>query len=206
MNCLTSVVTKELQQLNEDVSDEPDNGREQNGEISTSVVAKEVKSSAVTKEVNSEEFVPQVNGCLTDQRGKRQKKRGKFSSKMGRMLKVKKGSGNGGRAKTILSMLIEKNVIQPMETVYYRKKKDGSRMKEGRVTSTGIKCDCCGEIFTLTDFEAHAGSTNHRPSNNIYLEDGRSLFDCQLQVKNDSNLKESWKGSRSCGCDRDIVL
>lgn len=36
-------------------------------------------------------------------------------------------------------------------------------------------------MFTLSNFEAHAGSKLHRPSANIFLDDGRSLTDCQLQ-------------------------
>ncbi|GLT93584.1 hypothetical protein SLE2022_113730 [Rubroshorea leprosula] len=81
--------------------------------------------------------------------------------------------------RTILSWLIDNNVVSILEKVQYQ-----GKSKKGRVTREGIQCDCCFRIFTLTHFEAHAGSTNHRPAANIILEDGRSLSDCQKQVQN----------------------
>ncbi|KAE8731316.1 hypothetical protein F3Y22_tig00002840pilonHSYRG01006 [Hibiscus syriacus] len=55
----------------------------------------------------------------------------------------------------------------------------------GRITRDGIQCNCCSKGFTLTAFEHHAGSTNHRPAANIILDDGtgRSLSDCQRQAR-----------------------
>ncbi|CAK9181680.1 unnamed protein product, partial [Ilex paraguariensis] len=58
----------------------------------------------------------------------------------------------------------------------------------GRITRDGIKCICCQKVFTLSNFEAHSGSTNHRPSANIFLEDGRSLLECQLQLKQNNSV------------------
>ncbi|XP_042045724.1 uncharacterized protein LOC121791994 [Salvia splendens] len=37
--------------------------------------------------------------------------------------------------------------------------------------------------FHTCNFEAHVGSSDRRPSANIYLEDGMSLLECQLQLK-----------------------
>ncbi|KAA8549424.1 hypothetical protein F0562_001103 [Nyssa sinensis] len=91
--------------------------------------------------------------------------------------------------RTVLSWLIENNVVLPGEKVRYCGKKDHRPMAEGWITHEGVKCSCCDKIFTLSKFEAHAGSTNHRPSANIFLEDGRSLFDCQLQLKRNNNLR-----------------
>lgn len=93
--------------------------------------------------------------------------------------------------RTVLSWLIENNVILPRAKVQYRGRKNGSRMIEGRITREGIKCSCCGVIFSLSNFEAHAGSTDHRPSTNIFLEDGRSLLECQLQLKQHSTNRSS---------------
>nr|GEV41247.1 agenet-like domain-containing protein [Tanacetum cinerariifolium] len=91
--------------------------------------------------------------------------------------------------RTILSWLIDNSVLLPRSKVQYRCRKDGHTMKEGRVTRDGIKCSCCQTVFSISKFESHAGSGNRRPSANIFLEDGRSLLDCQLQLKSDQNKR-----------------
>ncbi|KAL2488622.1 PHD finger transcription factor [Forsythia ovata] len=106
--------------------------------------------------------------------------------------------------RTVLSLLIDNNVVLPRAKVQYRCRKDGRPMAEGRITRDGIKCSCCQKNFTLSNFEAHAGSTNHRPSANIFLEDGRSLVECQLQLRRDNSNKRTkfksrqMKASQSC--------
>lgn len=94
--------------------------------------------------------------------------------------------------RTVLSWLIDNDVVLPRAKVQYRGR-NGFPMAEGRVTREGIRCNCCGDIFTLSKFEVHAGSSNHRPAANIFLEDGRSLLECQLQLKR----KEISRCSRS---------
>jgi hypothetical protein len=112
-----------------------------------------------------------------------------------RMLRLNKRARQIGSSlthqtpRTILSWLIDANVVLPRAKVQYRGKKDGRPMKEGRITREGIKCICCQKVFTLSKFEAHAGSNCHRPSENIFLEDGRSLMDCQLQLKRENNVR-----------------
>ncbi|CAK9152060.1 unnamed protein product [Ilex paraguariensis] len=91
--------------------------------------------------------------------------------------------------RTVLSCLIDNNVVLPWAKVCYRGRKDGLPMAKGQITRDGINCSCCQKVFTLSKFEAHAGSTNHRPSANIFLEDGRSLQQCQLQLKLDNNQR-----------------
>ena len=81
--------------------------------------------------------------------------------------------------KTILSSLIENNVVSVGARVHYR-----GKSCSGEIFPQGIKCHCCSKIFYLTAFETHAGSTNHRPAANILLDDGRSLVDCQKQMMN----------------------
>ncbi|XVE55758.1 hypothetical protein DITRI_Ditri03aG0183400 [Diplodiscus trichospermus] len=95
--------------------------------------------------------------------------------------------------KTILSWLIDNNAVSELAKVYYRNKA-GEPLMKGRITRDGIQCDCCFRVFGLTAFEAHAGSTNHRPAANIMLDDGsgRSLSDCQRQVR-DSIMTTSSK-------------
>ncbi|KAL7124732.1 hypothetical protein ABFS83_14G068700 [Erythranthe nasuta] len=90
--------------------------------------------------------------------------------------------------RTILSWLIDNNVVLPRAKVHYRAR-SGLRMAEGRISREGIKCSCCGEIFTLCKFEAHAGSKNHRPCANIFLNDGRSLLECQLELRQHKSNK-----------------
>ncbi|CAI9117140.1 OLC1v1018482C1 [Oldenlandia corymbosa var. corymbosa] len=90
--------------------------------------------------------------------------------------------------KTILSWLIDCKKVEPGTKVHYRNK-NGQRKKEGEIIREGIKCKCCEKVFSLSKFKAHAGSTLHRSSANIFLEDGRSIFDCQLQLKRESKSK-----------------
>ncbi|KAL3619142.1 hypothetical protein CASFOL_036712 [Castilleja foliolosa] len=94
--------------------------------------------------------------------------------------------------KTILSWLIDNDVVLPRAKVEYRGK-NGLPMAEGRICREGIKCNCCGEIFGMSKFEVHAGSTYRRPSASIFLGDGRSLLECQLEIK---QRKGETKGHR----------
>ncbi|KAM1133826.1 hypothetical protein ACFX13_043808 [Malus domestica] len=85
--------------------------------------------------------------------------------------------------RTVLSWLIDSNAVSPNAKVHYRPRRGtDSPLATGQITREGIKCDCCSKVFTLTGFETHAGSTNHRPSAHIILEDGRTLNDCQRQM------------------------
>ncbi|GAV66597.1 PHD domain-containing protein/Agenet domain-containing protein [Cephalotus follicularis] len=97
---------------------------------------------------------------------------------------------SSNQPRTVLSWLIDNDVILPREKVYYHCRKDQQPMAEGRITRKGIECSCCRKYYTLNSFEAHAGSSYHRSSANIFLEDGRSLLDCQRQLRNKMrNLK-----------------
>ncbi|XP_065847455.1 increased DNA methylation 1-like [Euphorbia lathyris] len=86
----------------------------------------------------------------------------------------------------ILCSLMDNNMVAEGAKVHYRPTKSRKKLTEGRITRDGIECDCCRKIFALTKFEAHAGSTNHRPAANIILEDGRSLADCQRLLEGES--------------------
>ncbi|CAN4103076.1 unnamed protein product [Withania somnifera] len=99
--------------------------------------------------------------------------------------------------RTVLSWLIDNNVVLPRAKVQYRGKKDDSPLKEGRITRAGIKCNCCQKVYGISNFEMHAGSSYHRPSANIFLADGRSLLDCQLQMKEKSSVRNMRKRPRS---------
>ncbi|XAR60744.1 Histone acetyltransferase [Bertholletia excelsa] len=120
---------------------------------------------------------------------------GQFSTRVMRSTKrARQGaipSSSYQNPRTVLSWLIDNNVVLPRERVCYLSRKDQRIMAEGRITRDGIKCNCCKQVFTLSKFEGHAGSTYHRPAANIFLEDGRSLLDCQSQLKCCSSTKNS---------------
>ncbi|XP_026378802.1 uncharacterized protein LOC113273268 [Papaver somniferum] len=84
--------------------------------------------------------------------------------------------------RTVLSWLIEHNVVMPREKVRYLSVKDGSIIGEGEINCNGIKCNCCEDVFGLSNFGRHAGSYYTQPSARIFLQDGRSLLDCQKQL------------------------
>ncbi|KAK4834670.1 hypothetical protein QYF36_026574 [Acer negundo] len=96
--------------------------------------------------------------------------------------------------KSVLTRLIESNAVLPMAKVFYRGR--DKPLAEGCITHDGIKCNCCNEVFQLSAFEVHAGSKNHRPAANIFLEDGRSLVDCQRQVDRNNKMSSASKQSR----------
>jgi hypothetical protein len=65
--------------------------------------------------------------------------------------------------------------------VQYLKRRKTRTVLKGKITTDGIQCDCCGETFAISDFEAHAGSKSCQPLKNIFLENGPSLLHCQLE-------------------------
>ncbi|XXG85886.1 hypothetical protein AAC387_Pa11g0892 [Persea americana] len=114
--------------------------------------------------------------------------------------------------RTVLSWLIDNDVVLPRQKVSYRHQKDHYVMAEGKITRQGIRCWCCKKVYSLSGFEAHAGSTNRRPAANIFLEDGRSLLQCQLQIVECSSTfkglrpetDQRVKGDYSC-CESDGI-
>ncbi|AES82199.1 putative histone acetyltransferase chromatin regulator PHD family [Medicago truncatula] len=110
--------------------------------------------------------------------------------KMSIMKKNSEGFGKRGKvlkrggireSYSIVSWLIENKVLVSGTHVFCR----GSEniVKRGSIFSDGIVCNCCRVNFTVSGFEAHAGCTRHRPSISILLEDGRSLFKCQREAR-----------------------
>ncbi|KAI3959876.1 hypothetical protein MKW92_013079 [Papaver armeniacum] len=89
--------------------------------------------------------------------------------------------------RTVLSWLIESNVVLPREKVRYLSLKDNSILGQGKISGNGIKCNCCQQVFGMTNFGRHLGSNCMRPSSRIFLQDGRSLLDCQKQLQ-ENNL------------------
>ncbi|KAJ0021518.1 hypothetical protein Pint_32523 [Pistacia integerrima] len=105
--------------------------------------------------------------------------------------RVKTPTLSNHNPRTLLSWLIDNNVILPRAKVTYRTRKTRRPNAEGRITREGIRCNCCGKVYTLGGFEIHAGSTLCSPASNIFLEDDeRSLLECLLQVLRDGNIRK----------------
>ncbi|CAK7330553.1 unnamed protein product [Dovyalis caffra] len=100
------------------------------------------------------------------------------------------------KPRTVLSWLIDNNIVLPRTKVHYGSRKDRDRAVEGRITRSGIKCSCCGKVYTLSGFELHAGSKSGtsatskycKPAASIFLDDGRSLLECQRQMMHDEKM------------------
>ncbi|KAL6649737.1 hypothetical protein ACP70R_013961 [Stipagrostis hirtigluma subsp. patula] len=95
------------------------------------------------------------------------------------------------RAKTVLSLLIEKNILLPRDKLTYKERSDGPGIKEGSISRDGIRCMCCNEVFTLENFEVHAGSSTPLPSVHMFLKDGRSLSQCLVEFMGGNKPRNS---------------
>ncbi|OMP05049.1 Zinc finger, PHD-type [Corchorus olitorius] len=106
------------------------------------------------------------------------------------------GSENDGYVlydgkRTVLSWMIDLGSVPQDGKVEYmiqrrtRATRDG---KSGRITRDGIQCNCCSDVFTVAEFETHAGSRLRRPFENICLETGTPLLQCLL---------DAWKKQQS---------
>eukprot|EP00899_Mesostigma_viride_P028388 jgi/Mesvir1/8734/Mv02659-RA.1 len=86
------------------------------------------------------------------------------------------GSGSGG-VSLMLRRLVESGAILVGEEVHYRSKK-GEVLLTGVVREGGIECHHCNTVVSLSVFEIHSGSTNHRPSAHTFIpRRGQSLQD-----------------------------
>ncbi|KAI9395286.1 hypothetical protein POPTR_005G211100v4 [Populus trichocarpa] len=96
------------------------------------------------------------------------------------------GSDGGGYVlyngkRTVLAWMIDMGTVPLAGKVQYLKRRKTRTVLKGKITTDGIQCDCCGETFAISDFEAHAGSKSCQPLKNIFLENGPSLLHCQLE-------------------------
>ncbi|XP_030458029.2 uncharacterized protein LOC115678721 isoform X3 [Syzygium oleosum] len=92
--------------------------------------------------------------------------------------------------RTILAWMIDLGTVLDKGKVQYFHPEKTQAKLGGTITRDGIHCDCCGEVITVSEFEAHAGSRLGQPLENIYLENGMSMLQCQL---------DSWKKQEESG-------
>ncbi|PIN02293.1 Histone acetyltransferase [Handroanthus impetiginosus] len=136
-----------------------------------------------------------VRGEKTSSASFRSIVQGRTSKVIGRCTLLVRGSDRGENSesdgyvpyngkRTILAWLIDSGTAKLSEKVQYMNRKRTRVMLEGWITRDGIHCGCCSKILTVSKFELHAGSKLRQPYQNIFLESGASLLQCQIDAWN----------------------
>ncbi|KAK8585661.1 hypothetical protein V6N13_050634 [Hibiscus sabdariffa] len=120
---------------------------------------------------------------------------GRKSRKLGRCTLLVRGSNVGQSSegddfvpysgkRTLLAWLIDSGAVQLSQKAQYMSRRQTKVMLEGWITRDGIHCGCCSKILTVSKFEIHAGSKLRQPFQNMYLDTGVSLLQCQIDAWN----------------------
>ncbi|KAK9076911.1 hypothetical protein SSX86_005246 [Deinandra increscens subsp. villosa] len=112
------------------------------------------------------------------------------------------GSVQYSGKRTLLSWLIDSEMVSDGEKVEYMNLRKTRVMQEGWITEDGIHCDCCSKIITISRFELHAGSKLGQPFQNIFIGSGKSLMQCQIDGWNKQKESER-RGFHSVHIDGD---
>ncbi|BAT03360.1 Os07g0693650 [Oryza sativa Japonica Group] len=160
--------------------------------------------------------------CKTATSSKKNKKK-KASLQQARVLRPQPRNEEGNalttaRARTLLSLLIDKKILAPRDQLIYT-------TKRGLITGDGmVKCMCGGCInnnnkrrvaeYTVAEFAVHgdgdvASSSSRQPWARMFVGDGRSLSQCLVQLmmaddeagsgrkkKKKKYLPYVWRGAR----------
>ncbi|KAL4384177.1 hypothetical protein GQ457_15G023070 [Hibiscus cannabinus] len=107
------------------------------------------------------------------------------------------GSDNDGYVlydgkRTLLSWMIDSGTVpQDGKVEYLIQRRTRTReSKSGRITRDGIQCNCCSDVFTIEEFETHAGCKGPRPFQNLCLGTRVSLLQCLLDAWNKQKESE----------------
>ncbi|KAI3770903.1 hypothetical protein L6452_02051 [Arctium lappa] len=104
--------------------------------------------------------------------------------------------------RTLLSWLIDSEVVHMSQHVQYMNSRRTRIMQKGWITKDGIRCGCCNKILPVLKFELHARSKLRQPFPNIYLQSGKSLMQCQIDAWNKQGELEQ-KGFYTVDVDGD---
>ncbi|KAD3066783.1 hypothetical protein E3N88_34663 [Mikania micrantha] len=108
----------------------------------------------------------------------------KYKRKKGscRLLPINSGKCSRLGVRTVLSQLIDLEVIRVNEVIQYRHPQDESVVKHGVVTRDGILCQCCKKVLSVSKFKNHSGFGMKWSCLNLFMESGKSFTLCQLEA------------------------